>query len=108
MTMNDRIHKLRTTLHLSQKEFAGRIGLKQNTISYIEQGKSGVTEQSIKNICSQFHVNEKWLRTGEGEMLIEKIKVRQEFFDIFEELPPAFQDYLIRMAQELLDTQSKL
>lgn len=106
--MNYRIRELRKTLKLSQKEFAERIGLKQNAISYMEKKDSTVTEQNIKNICSQFSVNENWLRTGSGKMFLENEKKQKEFFDIFDELSPILQDYLIKTAKELLDTQSKM
>ena len=97
--MNMRVRTLRKALHLSQKEFAEKIGLKQNSVSCIEKGKSCLTEQNIKNICSQFYVNETWLRTGEGEMLDQKTKSHQEFFECFEKLPPSFQDYMIHMVK---------
>ena len=76
--MNDRIRELRKALGLSQKEFAGKIGLKQNAISYMEKSGSTVTEQNIKAICSQFSVDEHWLRTGCGKMFIENEKKRKE------------------------------
>ncbi len=69
--MNGRIKQLRNALDLSQKEFGDSIGLKSNSVSYIESGKNAVTEQNIKMICSIFHVNEEWLRSGIGEMFIE-------------------------------------
>lgn len=62
MPMNTRIRELRKTLNLTQKEFAQKIGLKQNAISYMEKADSTVTEQNIRTICSQFSVNENWLR----------------------------------------------
>ena len=106
--MNKRIRELRKTLNLSQKEFADRIGLKQNAISYMEKDGSTVTEQNIKTICSQFSVNENWLRTGEGKMFLESEKKQREFFDVFDGLSPALQDYLIKTAKDLLETQSKM
>lgn len=106
--MNSRIRELRKALDLSQKEFANKIGLKQNAISYMEKSGSTVTEQNIKAICSQFSVNENWLRTGSGKMFLENEKKQKEFFDIFDELSPVLQDYLIKTAQDLLDTQSKM
>ena len=66
LQMNIRIRELRKALNLSQKEFADKIGLKQNAISYMERGGSAVTEQNIKLICSQFSVNENWLREEIG------------------------------------------
>ena len=106
--MNNRIRELRKALDLSQKEFAGKIGLKQNAISYMEKIGATVTEQNIKTICSQFSVNEYWLRTGNGKMFLENEKKQREFFEIFDELSPALQDYLIKTARDLLDTQSRM
>lgn len=106
--MNNRIRVLRKTLSLSQKEFAEKIGLKQNAISHIEKEGSTVTEQNIKAICSQFNVNEAWLRTGLGNMFMENEKKQKEFFDVFDELSPPLQDYLIRTARDLLETQLKM
>lgn len=106
--MNKRIRELRKALTLSQKEFAEKIGLKQNAISYMEKDGSTVTEQNIKTICAQFSVNEIWLRTGNGKMFLESDKKQREFFDIFDGLSPILQDYLIKTAKELLETQSKL
>ena len=106
--MNARIRELRKALNLSQKDFAEKIGLKQNAISYMEKSGATVTEQNIKTICSQFSINENWLRTGSGEMLLQNEKKQKEFFEIFDELSPVLQDYLIKTAKELLDTQEKL
>ena len=106
--MNTRIRELRKALDLSQKEFADKIGLKQNAISYMERGGSAVTEQNIKVICSQFSVNENWLRTGTGHMFIENDRKQKEFFAIFYELSPDLQDHLIRTAKDLLETQAKM
>ena len=48
--MNTRIRELRKTLNLNQKDFAQKIGLKQNAISYMEKSGATVTEQNIKTI----------------------------------------------------------
>lgn len=106
--MNARIRELRKALGLTQKAFAERIGLKQNAISYMEKENATVTEHNIKTICAQFSVNEDWLRTGEGKMFIEIDRKQREFFDIFDHLSPALQDYLIKTAGDLLETQSEL
>lgn len=73
MTINDRIKYLRKdVLKMNQTDFANAIGLKQRGASYLEQDGGTVTEQNIKIICSQFNVNETWLRTGFGEMFTEE------------------------------------
>ncbi len=106
--MNGRIRELRKALKLSQKEFAGKIGLKQNAISYMEKSGFTVTEQNIKSICAQFNVNEDWLRTGKGRMFLENDQKQKAFFEVFDALSPYLQDYLIKTAKDLLETQSKM
>ncbi|SEU24103.1 DNA-binding transcriptional regulator, XRE-family HTH domain [Lacrimispora sphenoides] len=66
--MNSRIRELRKALKLSQEEFGSRLGVGKSAISYLESGRSNVTEQMILLICKEFSANEDWLRSGEGEM----------------------------------------
>ncbi len=64
--MNERIKELRKTLGLTLEAFGEKIGISKSAASKIEKGKSGVTEQTVKLICSEFGVNEDWLRYGKG------------------------------------------
>ena len=93
-TTNTRIKTLRKALDLTQQVFADRLGMKQNSIALIESGRK-TSEQTIKAICREFHVNETWLRTGEGEMflppprdaldeLIAEYKLPREFRTVIE------------------------
>lgn len=66
--MNERIKKLRRALELTQKEFASRLGIKQNTIAKYETNRGNPTVAVISLICREFNVNEEWLRTGNGSM----------------------------------------
>lgn len=75
--MNERIKALRKDLKLSQDVFAEKLGLTKNYISLVENGNRNLSEQSIKVLCSMFNVNEEWLRTGNGEMLVQKSKDEQ-------------------------------
>lgn len=66
--MYTRLKELRKTLRLSGEKFGKNIGLTKFAISKIEKGVSTPTEQTIKSICREYHVNEEWLRYGTGEM----------------------------------------
>lgn len=66
--MGERVKELRKALGLSGEKFGEKIGLKRNSLSQIETGKNNLSEQNILAICREFNVNEKWLRTGSGEM----------------------------------------
>lgn len=105
--MNERITEIRNFLNLSQKDFAEKIGLKQGSLSDLETGRANITERIILLICSQFNVNEEWLRFGNGQMF-QKDKKQNEFFEIFDIINPVLQDFLIEVAKDLLDDQKKL
>ena len=71
--MNDRILQVRQhpKINLSQEAFGKRLGLTGSGISLIESGRRNASEQVILSICREFNVNERWLRSGEGEMFVE-------------------------------------
>ena len=70
--MKDRIKKIRKELDLTQQEFADRLGIKRNTVATYEAGRNEPIDAVISLICREFHVNEEWLRTGNGEMLVQR------------------------------------
>lgn len=71
--MKSRIKQIRQDpkINMSQEAFGARIGVTAAGISKIESGQRNASEQVILSICREFSVNERWLRTGEGEMFIE-------------------------------------
>lgn len=111
--LNERIKKVRKSLDLTQREFAERIGMKQNSIALIESGRN-TSDQTIFAICREFNVNEEWLRTGIGEMFIpdasdeieqvvNKYHLSNEMQVFIEKLvhtPPEVQDALINLIAE--------
>lgn len=72
--MNERIKKIRNSLNISQTDFAQKLSVSRSAICKMESGENYPSEQTIKLICNEFSVNEDWLRTGNGEMLIPKSK----------------------------------
>ena len=86
--MNERIKEIRKTLGLTQQAFADKIGVKRNTVALYELGESGISDSVIKLICREFHINEAWLRTGEGEMqkdLSREAEIGSFLADVFED-----------------------
>lgn len=71
--INTRLVELRKNiLNLTQAEFSSRILLAQTHLSSLENGTRNVTDRTIADICREFNVNELWLRTGEGEVFVER------------------------------------
>lgn len=69
--MNERIKQLRLALGLNQSDFGERIKVKQTTIAGYESGARVPRDSVIASICRLYNVNERWLRTGDGEMFLD-------------------------------------
>jgi len=103
MTISKRIRHLRQTLNMSQIEFAKAIYISNGYIAELECEHRKVNDRIIHLISLNFSVNEKWLKTGEGEMFFatpgEKL---QRMVSLFNELPPKFQDYVMMQIEQLI------
>ena len=103
MTISSRIRHIRKTLNMSQVEFAKAIYISNGYIAELECEHRRVNDRIIHLISLTFGVNEKWLKTGEGDMFYktpgEKL---QRIVGLFNELPPKFQDYVMQQIEQLL------
>lgn len=70
--MEQRIKAIRKAQKLTQTEFGQRVGVKGNTVTNYETGLRMPSEAVIRSICREFNVSERWLRTGEGEMVVRR------------------------------------
>ena len=68
--MNERLKIFRKSIQpkMSQEKFGEMLGVSRDVINNFENGRVELTNAFINLICLKFGVNEKWLRTGEGEM----------------------------------------
>ena len=80
-TIGDRIKKLRNELNLSMAAFGDKIKMTNSNISKMEKDLRVVTDRTITLICTEFNVNEEWLRTGKGDMFVEQT-IDEEFAEI--------------------------
>ena len=116
----ERIKEIRKRAGLTQREFAERIGAKQNTIAQYEIGRNTPIDPVINSICRVFNVNESWLRYGTGEMDAEtsqQQKLTRFFADVLaaapdersavvaalDELPPEFWPIVVELARKLVE-----
>lgn len=68
LILRERLLFLRKNLKLNQEHFGKRIEMSKASISALEKGMREITDRTVKLICSEYNVNEEWLRTGIGEM----------------------------------------
>ncbi len=70
--MNSRIKAIRKSLHLTQQNMADSLGLKRNTVGAYEIGTIKPSDRTITDMCRIYNVNEVWLRTGVGDMFVQR------------------------------------
>ena len=110
--MNERIKSLRKALGLTQQEFADKLGISRGNIGAYEVGKNAPSDAVISLIVRIFNTNEKWLRTGEGEMFT-PIPVKEEIGYFVEDLLDyngegnPFYDMIIEMMKDYHDLDEK-
>lgn len=63
-----RVREIRKALGLTLDEFGSKLGVTKQTISRIENGVNGLTDQMVRSICREYKVNYDWLVYGDGEM----------------------------------------
>ena len=69
MTIGGRMRDARKDKGLTQAALAEKVRLKRNTIANYETNNIEPSDRSVFDICAVLGINEKWLLTGEGEML---------------------------------------
>jgi len=108
MTINERVKQLRTALKMSQPEFAKAIFISNGYIAELENANRKVNDRIIHLISLTFGVNEVWLKDGTGNMFFttpsEKL---QRLANLFNKLPPRFQDYVMIQIEQLLVAMDK-
>lgn len=106
--MPERLKALRKALGLTQEAFGAKIALSQSAIAAYEKEFREPSDAIIYSICREFDVNERWLRTGEGEMFLTKPR-EQELADFFASVlsvdPPDTRACLIHALSKLSVSQ---
>lgn len=69
--IDERIRAIRKDKGLTMQAFGESIGMSKASISGIESGKNGPSEQTIRLICSVYKVDYLWLKEGKGSMYLD-------------------------------------
>jgi|ERR1039457_671417 transcriptional regulator with XRE-family HTH domain len=89
--VNSRIKHLRLITGLSQRDFAGSIGLSQGHLSVIEKGDQSPSEVLLMALCYRHKVHYDWLYSGKG-------KIFEDFFQdrgipVYYQLPEGYPEF---------------
>ena len=101
-----RIGEIRKTLKLTQQKFAEDLKISQTHASALERNSRTIQERFIKMICLTYGVNEKWLKTGKGEMFEHGRDFKlEEVISNFKKLDELLQDYVLKQIRLALEYQ---
>ena len=103
--VKNRIKQIRKHYNLNQEDFGKRIGAKQSTVTAYECGNRVPMDVTITSICREFGVNEEWLRTGKGEMLMPKSR-GQEIGEIVQSASKNDPEEAVKFFTNLLEDMS--
>ncbi|GHV00415.1 hypothetical protein FACS189483_10480 [Spirochaetia bacterium] len=108
LTVNQRVKQIRKTLKLTQHDFAKVLAVSGGLIACIETQERAVNDRTIKQICDSFSVNPQWLRTGEGEMFVQKGDTKlKKLLALFTNLQPQYQDFIFNAIDQFLKMQEQ-
>ena len=103
--MNTRIAQVRKSVGLTQGDFGERIGgLTRNYVWMIEKGERVPSDRTISDICREFNVSESWLRTGDGEMFVQRTREEElaDFIgDVLRDEPDSFRRRIVAILAKL-------
>ena len=107
----ERIENLIKQLGITKTKFDEKLSVSQPYISKIIISGYVPSDRLIEDICEKFNANEKWLRTGEGEMFIRKTRsetIADFMVDMLNEEEPSYKRRLIEALAELSTDEWKL
>jgi len=102
-TIGNRIAKIIEAKGIKKVQFASQINVDQSYISQLTSGKKTPSDRTVADICREFNVSESWIRTGEGEMFVEKTESEElaAFFGDLLKDEPDFRHRLIAAMSRL-------
>lgn len=110
-TISARIAAVIKASGLTKTAFAERLNVSQSFVSRLAVGASVPSDRTILDICREFDVSERWLRTGEGEMFVQlsrEEEITKFAMEIIRDPASEFQRQLISTMARLEPAQWKL
>ena len=119
--MDSRIKQIRLSCGLTLEKFGERIGVTRAAVSKWENGDRSIADSMVVSICREFNVNERWLRTGEGEMfeqtrasVLDRLSTEYDLsreqrsvIEAFLDLDPQERDVILKYVHNVFDRSAE-
>lgn len=106
--LNERISAIIEAKGIKKTAFAEKLNVSQAFVSQLCSGIKQPSDRTIADICREFNVNETWLRTGEGEMFVQRSRDEElaSFFgDVLKGEDPDFRRRLLAVMSRMTTEQ---
>ena len=105
-----RLGELVKALGMKKVRFAEQVGVDQSYVTQLTKGIRQPSDLLVTSICREFNVNETWLRTGEGEMFVQKTRAQEidEFISDILKGEPDFRQQLVSLLARMTPEEWKL
>lgn len=121
-TISERIDFILNSAGVKKTDAARRLSLSNAFISELCSGKKAPSDRTISDICREFDVNETWLRTGEGEMIVARsvddeiadyvslilgrrdMDLQRKIISLMSKIPPETWGVIVAKAQEVFSS----
>jgi transcriptional regulator with XRE-family HTH domain len=115
--MKNRIKEIRKGSGETQSEFGNRVGVATATVSSWELGTRTPPKSVQRTICTEYHINEEWLKYGTGEkkakpdaLLLASITNEELIAEaarrIYNTLPPELQQKALAFCERLAEEEA--
>ena len=102
--LGERLIELRSTIGLTQEEFARKIRISKGYMTSLERSHRELNDRLIKLISDTFGANEQWFKTGKGKMFSDPKDVSlEEVIGLYNQLHPKLQKLVIEQLKVLLE-----
>jgi transcriptional regulator with XRE-family HTH domain len=109
MSIGNRVRTLRKALGLSQPKLAALVGIKQPSLSYIENNPSNeIKQETLLALAKHLHTNPQWLSTGKGSPSKSEIPSidQSEVLQLFNALSDVNKNSWLSIGRLLLESES--
>ena len=110
-TIRELILFLLKNKEVTKTEFASKLNITQAYVSKITNKGAIPSDRLREDICEKFAVNEEWLRTGEGEMVVtlnRTQQIAQLTADLFKGEKDSFKERLLLALAKLDENEWKV
>ena len=91
-----RIKEIRKENHLTQQEFADKIGYSKRQVYSVEAKKVVPSDHFLRKVSTTFSVNYSWIITGKGEKEMKEVEVSEELISWLRKNPDVVRELEIR------------